>query len=537
MNIPEDGNDAVATTARGEGDPIDRSASGSDGRACESRPLLRFRGLTKRFGGVTALDSVDLDLRHGEIHALLGQNGSGKSTLIKVLAGVYAADAPTQGWYDGSPMDIGHASVDRRPNLHVVHQDPGLVLELSTVDNLALITGFLTKAGGRVDWKRLKQRAIELLGRFDLGIDVDKPLAEASPVERAVVAIAFAVSGFGDGASLLVLDEPTAVLPHQEAERLLDVVRRLRDQGITVLYVSHRLDEVFTIADRITVLRDGRLVATRDAAELNTRTLAEVMVGSAVGDIARNPGPEQGSPSVLSLEGLRTTRLRGLDLDLRRGEIVGLIGLPDSGVQETFDVLTGQTRALGGRVRHGGENEPWLSGRAITRRRLAAVPADRLRQGIFAGFGIRENLTISVISDFGRLRLDHGGESGAFRDWSRKLEIKASSPDADVLTLSGGNQQKVVIGRCLMAQPDVLLLSEPTAGVDVGTRQAIYELLRSLCERGLTILVTSTDAGDLVSLCNRVVVVRGGRTGQELVGPAINETNLLASIEEEINDH
>jgi len=515
-------------------------AEGSPGLPPDSTvqdPLLRFRGLTKTFDGVTALDGVDLDLRHGEVHALLGQNGSGKSTLIKVLAGVHGADEPTRAWYDGCPMDVSHPSRTNRPNLHVVHQDPGLVLELSTVDNLALVSGFLTKAGGRVDWKALRLRAREVLERFDLYLDVDKPLAEASPIERAVVAIAFAVSGFGDGASLLVLDEPTAVLPHHEAERLLHVVRRLRDEGITVLYVSHRLDEVFAIADRLTVLRDGCLVATKNVTELTTRTLAELMTGSKVSESVRYTGPPLETPVVLSLEGLRTTRLHDFGLELRRGEIVGLAGLPGSGVQDVFDVLTGRMRPRGGRVRHGDQNAPWKTGPAIARRVLPIVPSDRLRLGVLDGFDVRENMTIADIDKFGRTRLDRAGEHAAYWDWTEKLEIKAPAPDAAVSTLSGGNQQKVVIGRCLMAGPDVLLMAEPTAGVDVGTRQAIFDLLRGLCEQGLTILVTSTDSTDLVALCNRVVVVTSGYVGRVLAGDAIDETNLLASMEENFDDN
>ncbi|MGQ4600699.1 ATP-binding cassette domain-containing protein [Nocardia sp. R6R-6] len=517
--------------------PADLGSTTATPGGTGSEPLLRFRSLTKRFGGVAALADVDLDVRGGEVHALLGQNGSGKSTLIKVLAGVYAADPPTRAWYNGRAVDIGRASVARRPNLHVVHQDPGLVLEMNVVDNLALLSGFETRGVGLVDWKRMRRRAMDTLGRFDLNIDVVRPLSEATPVERVLVAIAFAVSGFSDGASLLVLDEPTAVLPHHESERLLDIVRRLRDQGIAVLYVSHRLDEVLTIADRVTVLRDGHRVATRGAAGLTRRDLAELVAGSGVGESGGYQGPGPGAVSVLAVEGLSTNLLQGFDLELHRGEIVGLAGLPGSGAHDVLDVLAGQLRPDAGRVRYGDREQPWCTGALIARHRLPIVPADRIHHGIIAGFDVRENLTLSVVDDYGWLPLDRAGELDAYRDWSRAVGLIARSPAAAILTLSGGNQQKVVIGRCLLARPDVLLLSEPTAGVDIESRRAIYDLLRERCARGLTVLMISTDPADLVALCNRVIVVRGGSAARELVGPAIDEATLLSSVEEITDEH
>ncbi|WP_433504845.1 sugar ABC transporter ATP-binding protein [Pseudonocardia halophobica] len=494
-------------------------------------PLLRFRGLVKAFGGARALNGVDLDLRRGEVHALVGHNGSGKSTLIKVLAGIHAADPPSEAWYGGRPIDVLHPGV--RPDLRVVHQDPGLVLELSTVDNLGLATGYPRRAGGAVDWPALADRARRALARFDVELDLRRPLAEATPIERAVVAIAFAVDGFRGRDSLLVLDEPTAVLPHHEVVQLLSIVRRLRDEGITVLYVSHRLEEIFEIADRVTVLRDGQVVTTSDAAGLTTDALAELMVGSAVETGRRiDDGPAPDAPPVLEIAELGLRSGVAFDLRVRAGEIVGLAGLPGSGVEEVFDVLSGRRVPSTGRVRRGGPAGHWVSGRDIARRRPPIVPADRLRDGVLDGFTVRENLSLGILGRLGRSRLDRRREREEARLWEERLSITAPSMEAPVLTLSGGNQQKVVLGRCLAADPDVLLLAEPTAGVDVGTRRAIHDLLVGLSKDGLAAVVSSTDTGDLVAMCTRVIVLRRWGPPVELTTPEITDRNLIARMED-----
>jgi ABC-type sugar transport system ATPase subunit len=279
--------------------------------------VLTLQALTKTFPGTVALDNVSLEIAPGEVHALVGQNGSGKSTLIKVLAGYHTPDPGLEARLNGEPVDLTGGQHER---LRFVHQDLGLFLELSAVDNLALRGHFLNRRTGLVDWRAQAKLTRELLDRFDLDLDVHRPLGEATPVQRVIVAVAAALADWNEGHGVLVLDEPTAVLPHHDVEILLELVRSLRKRGTSVLYVSHRLDEVFRIADRVTVLRGGRLVETRDVAGLTTQTLAELMVGADV-DAGYRAGltPDPGAPVILGARGLRGQFLAGVDVELRAG--------------------------------------------------------------------------------------------------------------------------------------------------------------------------------------------------------------------------
>ena len=497
-------------------------------------PLLSFRGLSKTFGNTKALDGIDFDVLPGEVHALVGQNGSGKSTLIKLLSGLHAADEGSVGFYDGEPLDLTVTSARRSANIHVVHQDPGLIHQMSTVENLILVHGGNAGSRARIDWKAEAESARKILSRFDIEVDVRRPLSEASPVERAIVAIAIAASGFGEGtAPLLVLDEPTAILPHHEVERLLDLVKQLKAQGVSVLYVSHRLSEIFEICDRVTVLRDARLVGTRHVRETSQHGLAELMVGGKLAEqISAGEGPAATSRVALEIQSLSTQALAGVDLEIRRGEIVGIAGFPGSGAEDILAVLSAsEVGPVSGRVRFGGPDGTWLQAGRLGTARPPLVPADRLRHGVVPQLSVRENLTLSVLGRLGRVRISARRESALLSAWTAKLSIKAPSGDDLITTLSGGNQQKVVLAQCLASDPNVLLLSEPTAGVDIGTRQAIYQLLHGLAAEGLAVLVSSTDPGDLLSLCHRIVVINEGSVVAELDQDAMSESNLLVFME------
>lgn len=497
-------------------------------------PVLRLRNVSKTFPGTQALKAIDLDIKAGEVHALVGQNGSGKSTVIKLLAGYHAPDPGSQSWLNGEEFHLGSRHGLGFDHIRFVHQDLGLVLEMNAVENLALTAGFSTALGGRVDWREQRRRTEETIGRLGVDLDVRKPLAEATPVERTVVAIAAALNGWESGRGLLVLDEPTAVLPHTEVGRLLDIVRGVQQMGASVLYVSHRLDEIFAIADRVTVLRDGRVTATRNAAELNTQSLAELMVGDRVDAAFRlaRPPVHEGTP-VLSVRNLVGEHVRGLELSVARGEILGIAGFAGSGADEAAYLLAGARplAAPHGEVRVGeGEWEPATA--ALARERLPLVPADRGGEAVVADFSVSDNLSMRVLDRFkSPLGLSRRRESAFVEDWIRQLEIKVSAPDASIMSLSGGNQQKVIMGRCLASDPSLVLLAEPTAGVDVGTRQAIYELIGRLADDGLAVVVTSTDTTDLLALCSRVIVLAGGEIAEELVGDQISDQALLAAME------
>jgi ribose transport system ATP-binding protein len=497
----------------------------------QTASVLTIDNLSKTFPGTRALSDAHLEIGAGEVHALVGQNGSGKSTLIKVLAGFHKADPGADARVSGEPFDIGHEVPD---SLRFVHQDLGLVLELNTMDNLALRGGYTRGAGRRIKWREQERATRQVLGRFGIELDIHRPLSEASPVERTVVAIAGAMQGWSGGEGVLVLDEPTAVLPHDEVEHLLAMVREVRRAGTSVLYVSHRMDEIFGLADNVTVLRGGNVVATVPVSDVDHRELAKLMVGEDVDpDFRVSVVAETDPPAALELRDVRGHHLRGLDLDVARGEIVGIAGLAGDGLFELPAAIAGfSSRQVQGRIRLPQRSLDWHELSEASRLGIPLVPADRVRDAIIPDFAVAENLTLSSLERYGSPRkLRHAKEREVVERWTERLGIVTSSPAALISTLSGGNQQKVVIARCLAREPDILILSEPTAGVDIGTRVAIYELMAKLAEEGLSIVVASSDLSDLIAMCTRVVVLRDGRIGAELDAEDLTETQLIHEIE------
>jgi ABC-type sugar transport system ATPase subunit len=498
-----------------------------------TQPVLQLTRLSKTFGATRALIDASLDIRPGEIHALVGQNGSGKSTLIKTLAGYHTPDAGSVANIDGEPFDLGHAVPD---GLRFVHQDLGLVLELNAMDNLALQGSFARGAMGRVRWREQEQETRRVLARFGVDLDIHRPLARATPVERTVVAIAAALQGWQGGRGVLVLDEPTAVLPHDEVERLFAMVREVRSAGTSVLYVSHRLDEIFELADRVTVLRGGRVIGTHDVADIDAGQLASVMVGEEVDPDYRAPvAARPDAPVVLEARDVHGRWLRGIDLDVHRGEILGIAGLAGAGVLELPYVLAGVAQhVVSGHIRLSERSSEWTDVAEARRLDIPLVPADRGREGIVAEFAVSENLSLSVLGRLGgRGRLDKRAEAQLVERWTQRLDVVTAGPAAPISTLSGGNQQKVVVARCLARDPALLVLCEPTAGVDIGTRVAIYDLIAELSRAGLTVVLSSSDAGDVLAMCTRVVVLRGGKIAAELGGEGLTEHALVSAMEGE----
>jgi ABC-type sugar transport system ATPase subunit len=516
----------------GEATLITESAAADVTRGPTSQAALRVERLSKTFPGTRALIDAAIEIRPGEVHALVGQNGSGKSTLIKTLAGYHTPDPGAAAELDGEPFALGHTVPD---GLRFVHQDLGLVLELNAMDNLALRGDFIRGFGGRVRWAEQEQETYRILERFDVELDIHRPLAEATPVQRTVVAIAGALQGW-HGGGVLVLDEPTAVLPHDEVERLLAMVREVQRSGTSVLYVSHRLDEIFEIADRVTVLRAGRVVGTLPVADTDQRGLAQLMVGTEVDPDYRAPvAARPDSPVVLELRGVHGRRLHGLDLDVHRGEILGVAGLAGDGTGELPYLIAGYPRhPATGKIRLPRRSDEWIELADARRLGIPLVPADRAHEAIVPDFAVSENMTLSVLDRLGsRGKLSKAAERRLVERWAERLEVVTASSDAMISTLSGGNQQKVVVARCLARDPELLVLSEPTAGVDIGTRVAIYELLAGLAREGLTVIVSSSDLGDLLAMCTRIVVLRDGRVGAELGADGLTEHALVNAIEGE----
>ncbi|MFC7360383.1 sugar ABC transporter ATP-binding protein [Nocardioides astragali] len=493
-------------------------------------PVLDVQHLSKTFPGTRALDDVSLEIAPGEVHALMGQNGSGKSTLIKLLAGYHSADPGAHAEMDGVPFEVGRSVPD---GLRFVHQDLGLILELSAQDNLALHGGFARGRGGRVLWRQQEAETRRVLAAFDVDLDIHRPLAAATPVQRTVVAIAAALQGW-DGGGVLVLDEPTAVLPHEEVERLFEVVAEVRRRGTSVLYVSHRMDEIFSLADRVTVLRGGRRVGTYDVGSLDSRSLASRMVGDDIDPDFRATVVEQvDQPVTIEARGIHGKWLRGVDLEARAGEILGIAGLAGAGALELPYVLAGKAGELArGEIRLPTVSPDWYDVQRAADLDIPIVPADRQTEAVVAEFTVGENISLSALRRLGsRGRLSAKDEATLVRSWSRRLGVVSTGPSAPISTLSGGNQQKVILARCLAVSPRVLVLCEPTAGVDIGTRVSIYQIIADLAADGLTVVVASSDEGDLLALCTRILVLRGGVVAEELEAEGLTKNVLIRAIE------
>jgi ribose transport system ATP-binding protein len=497
-------------------------------------PILRVASVSKTFPGTKALDDVSFSIRAGEVHALVGTNGSGKSTLIKVLAGFYHADPGSEAWVDGEPFHVTGRATLHSDALRFVHQDLGLVLELNTLDNLALHGGFQRSRMGRIDWRAQRRVTEELLAPFDLTLDVMRPLSEASPVERTVVAIAAALQGWQTDRGVLVLDEPTAVLPPHEVTRLFKIINDLRRRGTSVLYVSHRLDEIFELADRVTVLRGGRHIVTEPMEHVTKSSLVAAMLGVEMeADYRADVQTDLHTDVVMEVRHLFGRFSRDVSLSVRRGEILGLAGLAGSGREEVPYALAGALPyPVEGEVRMPDVDPEWKPAGNTKGLALAFVPADRGTEGVIDGLTVAENITLSVLDKVGRgWFLSKRSEAKFADEWAGRLSVKMADSSDPVATLSGGNQQKVLIGRCLATKPEVLVLCEPTAGVDIGARRGIYELLAEQSRQGLAVIVSSTDLDDLLTICTRVLVFQRGVVTHEFRDDGIVEYSLVHAVE------
>jgi ribose transport system ATP-binding protein len=488
--------------------------------------LLRVTGLTKRFDATLALDGVDLDVAVGEVHALVGHNGSGKSTLIKVLAGFHEPDRGSVH-LAGEPLTFGSAAASLAAGLRFVHQDLGLVNTLSTVENLALGVGYDSGLGGRIRWSAERQAARRRMRNLGYEIDPRRPVGELAAAERTGVAIARALRD-AQNARLLVVDEPTAMLPRHEVAALFEAIRRVRDRGLGVIYVSHRLDEVFAIADRVTVLRDGRRVGTFAVDDLDEPRLVKLMTGGTPLQSRSDARATERANALLAVRGVRGAALTGVDFDVAGGEVVGVAGLTGSGREELLALLFGARERRAGDVRVAGASlAPGRPAEAIAAG-MALVPADRHGCGCVNTLSMRENLVLTDVrrhaTRAGLLRRD--AERAESRRWIASLSVRPAEPDAPFMSLSGGNQQKIVLAKWLRLRPRVLLLDEPTQGVDVQAKAIIHRLARQAAAEGAAVVIASSDDADLSDCCDRVLIVRDGRIAGELRGDEIDSQAL-----------
>jgi ABC-type sugar transport system ATPase subunit len=476
-------------------------------------PFLQATALHKRYGGVHALSGAGIAVYPGEVHALVGENGSGKSTLLGILSGQIKADS-------GSVSLAGRRAAFRNPTdalrggIATVTQETTLAPDLSITENVFL-GHRMVRRGPLIDWRATRRRAHAALRRLGLDVDPSLPVRRLRPDQQQLVEIARALSV---DARVLVLDEPTSSLTDDEVASLFAVVRGLKTEGVATIFVSHRLPEVFELADRITVLRDGRTVGEAMAAALDRPALIKLMVGRSLEEIEQPPTQERGRRPALRLRGLTLPpSVSDVDLDVEPGELVGLAGLVGAGRSELLETVFGLHRPSAGTVEVDGSQASFRSPREAIRGGVAFVPADRKIQGLVHEMSVRENLVMASTSRLARLRRPAARrELRIVRESFEGMRIRATSSHVPVATLSGGNQQKIVLGKWLATSPRVLMLDEPTRGVDVGAKAEIYQLLFDAAESGVGVLVSSSENQELLTLCDRILVMFRGRIAAEL---------------------
>ena len=491
-----------------------------------ARPALQVSGLSKTFNGVRVLDGASFDVLPGEIHALLGQNGSGKSTLIKCLAGVYRPDHGGQIVISGQPARLGYPpSGARQLGLAFVHQDLGLIPDMTVAENLALGVGFSTR-GGVISWRQQRTLAEQAIEIFNLAVRPDDLIRDVPVTQRTLLAIARALQtpiGLRScDLACLVLDEPTASLPDNDADVLFAALNRVQAQGVGIVYVSHRLDEVFRIADRATVLRNGVMTGTYDVVALDKPALVEHIIGqkppSTFSPIATSRPSRSTSPDVLRVSNLSGVRINDLSLTVRAGEIVGVAGLGGSGRSELARLIFGAQERRSGVVQVAAAHLPAGSVSAAVEAGVGLVPEDRRRDGCVLSMTVTENMTLVRPPTSRSGLLDLQRERRKVKESILEFDIRPADPNAVIGTLSGGNQQKVVLAKWLDMNPKLLILDEPVQGVDIGAKADIYRSLRLATQRGMALLMIDSDFDNLAEVCDRVLVLRGGHVAEELVG-------------------
>jgi L-arabinose transport system ATP-binding protein len=504
-------------------DPGDQSESGDAG-ARQAAPALAALGVSKRFGVVRALDDVTLAVRAGEVLALVGENGAGKSTLVRIFEGVYRPDQGTLA--AGGVQHTLRSPADAHAlGIRVIHQEPDIIPDLSIAENLFL-GDFRRVLGTFLDRADLTRRTRSMLAEFGLENDLSpwSRAGDLSPAQRQLMEIMRALRR---GLKVLALDEPTSSLTEDEAQRLFAVVRRLRDDGVGVIYISHRMREVRDVADRIAVLRDGRLVDERPTPEFPEAEIVQAMVGRPIADLYERGARRRGEIA-LSVQGLTTTRVHNASFDVRSGEVVGLAGLMGAGRSELAEAIFGHDRALAGSVAVDGRPVRLRSPADAIAAGVGFAPEDRKSQALLLR-SVKDNISLAIPDLISRFDFINDGTerriAGALVD---RLRIRTPSLDASVSNLSGGNQQKVVLGRWLARRPKVLILDEPTRGVDVGAKAEIYRLIAELAAEGIALLVISSEMPELLGLADRILVMAGGRIVAEMPREEASEERILS---------
>lgn len=489
-------------------------------------PILSVENITKTFPGVKALDSVSFDILPGEVHALVGENGAGKSTLMKVLAGLHKADSG-RIVYQGEEVRIASPLDARQRGILLIHQELSLSPELSVAENIYL-GAWPTNAFGVLKKRKLRRDAQAALTALGSDIRPETRVGDLSIARKQMVEIARALAF---NANVAIFDEPTASLTDAEKDQLFATIRSLKSKGVGIVYISHKMDEIFDITDRITVLRDGTVQGTVATAETDANRITRMMIGRAL-DSYFVRAKENFGDEALRVEGLTKPGLfRDVDLSVRTGEVLGLYGLVGAGRSEVVETIFGIRTPTEGRLFWQGREVAFPTPRQAIRMGMALVPESRKEQGLVLGMGGRENTTLPHLDRFSHLTvMNRQRELETFEQYRKALDIRTTGPEQAVATLSGGNQQKFVLAKWLCADPRLIILDEPTRGIDVGSKSAIHELIAGLAENGLAVIVISSEMPEVLGVSHRVLAMAEGRIVGEFTGAAMTEENLIDAV-------
>ncbi|MDR6396931.1 ribose transport system ATP-binding protein [Herbaspirillum seropedicae] len=490
-------------------------------------PLLQMRGIRKSFGATLALSDMHLTIRPGEIHALMGENGAGKSTLMKVLSGVHA---PDQGeiLLDGRPVALRDPGASRAAGINLIYQELAVAPNISVAANVFMGSELRTRLG-LIDHAAMRSRTDAVLRQLGAGFGASDLAGRLSIAEQQQVEIARALV---HRSRIVIMDEPTAALSERETEQLFNVVRRLRDEGLAIIYISHRMAEVYALADRVTVLRDGSFVGELARDEIDSERIVQMMVGRSLSEFYQHqriaPADAAQLPTVMQVRALAGGKIRPASFDVRAGEVLGFAGLVGAGRTELARLLFGADPRSGGDILLDGRPVHIDQPRAAMRAGIAYVPEDRKGQGLFLQMAVAANATMNVASRHTRLGLVRSRSlGGVARAAIQRLNVKVAHPETPVGKLSGGNQQKVLLARWLEIAPKVLILDEPTRGVDIYAKSEIYQLVHRLASQGVAVVVISSELPEVIGICDRVLVMREGMITGELAGAAITQENIM----------
>jgi len=487
-------------------------------------PIVELVGISKQFGAVQALRGIDLNLYPGEVHALVGENGAGKSTLVKILAGIYRPDAGILK-IDGKEVELHNPAQARNAGIAVIHQEPTLFPDLNVAENV-FMGRHPRDRFGRVDWKRMYQEVERLLASLDVRLNVYTPVQGLAVADQQLVEIAKALSL---QSRVLIMDEPTAALSAHEVQQLFTIAKQLRERGVAILFVSHRLEEIFELAERVTVFRDGARVGTAPISELTTEQIIRQMVGRELESLYPKSEVEPGEV-ILDVKHLtRTGTFEDISFQVRRGEILGFAGLIGAGRTEVARVIFGIDRADAGEIRINGKLVQIHSPKTAMKYGIAYVPEDRHQHGLIMDFSITRNMTLPVLLRQTNVLglMNQGREREIAQDYSTQLHVRSSGIDQLVKALSGGNQQKVVLAKWLITNPSVLILDEPTRGIDVGSKAEVHRIVSELAGKGLAIILISSDLPEVLAMADRVLVMHEGRVAAEFTHADVDQEKVM----------